>query len=142
MKYIIYSLFFIILISCDSRIKFKKPKDLITKEEMIDLLTDMHLANGTSGISNIHEEKNKNYMALVYEKYGIDSVRFAESNLYYASNVDEYEKIFVAVEKRLLVLKKKYQTELDSILDEADENMKKGSTPQERINRINRIDNN
>jgi len=62
--------------------------------------------------------------------------------LYYASNVDEYEKIFVAVEKRLLVLKKKYQTELDSILDEADENMKKGSTPQERINRINRIDNN
>lgn len=139
MKYIFYSLFFILLISCDSRIKFEKPKNLLSKKEMIDLLTDMHLANGTSGINNIHEEKNKNYMALVYEKYGVDSVRFAESNLYYASNVDDYEKIFIAVEKRLLVLKKEYQTEMDSILDEANEKVKEGTAP---IERIRRFDNN
>lgn len=136
MKNIIYLFIFVGILSCESKIKFEKPENLLSKEEMIDLLTDMHLANATSGINNIHEEKNSNYMALVYKKYGIDSVRFAESNLYYAANVDDYEKIFVAVEKRLLVLKKEYQTEMDSILGEADEKMKEGSAPKERINRF------
>ena len=136
MKNIIYICFFILLLSCESKVKFEKPENLLSKEEMIDLLTDMHLANATSGINNINEEKNLNYMALVYEKYGVDSVRFAESNLYYAANVDDYEKIFVAVEKRLMVLKKEYQTEMDSILDEADARMKEGSAPIERINKF------
>ena len=117
------------LLSCESKVKFEKPENLLSKEEMIDLLTDMHLANATSGINNINEEKNLNYMALVYEKYGVDSVRFAESNLYYAANVDDYEK-------RLMVLKKEYQTEMDSILDEADARMKEGSAPIERINKF------
>lgn len=136
MKNLIYILVFILLLSCESKIKFEKPENLLSKEEMIDLLTDMHLANATSGINNIQEEKNRNYMSLVYEKYGIDSVRFAESNLYYAANVDDYEKIFVAVEKRLLVLKKKHQTEMDSILDEADSKMKEGSAPLQKINKF------
>ena len=61
---------------------------------MVDLLTDMHLASGTLGIKNKDLEKKNNYMALVFEKYKIDSTLFAVSNTYYTSNVDEYEEIF------------------------------------------------
>jgi len=116
MKNIIYIIVFVLLLSCESRTKFKKPENLISKTLMVDLLTDMHLASGTLGIKNKNLEKKNNYMALVFEKYKIDSTLFAVSNTYYTSNVDEYEEIFEEVEKRLNDIKKSYQTELDSII--------------------------
>ena len=58
-------------------------------------------------------------MSIVYEKYKIDSTRFAISNIYYTSQVDEYEEIFEEVEKRLEVLQSKYQNERDSIIQES-----------------------
>jgi hypothetical protein len=82
---------------------------------MIDILYDMHLAIGTSNIPNINMEKNRNYMSVVYEKYGIDSVQFAQSNLYYTSHIQDYEEIFEKVEKRLKELRETHQTEMDSI---------------------------
>ena len=41
-----------LLFSCESKVKYEKPEDLITKEQMIDLLYDIHLANGTTGVKN------------------------------------------------------------------------------------------
>ncbi len=130
MKNTIYIVIFILMLSCESRTKFKKPENLIPKAQMVDLLTDMHLASSTLGIKNKDLEKRKNYMTLVYEKYKIDSTQFAASNIYYTSNVDEYEKIFKEVEKRLNKLKKGYQTELDSIIQEAG---KSKNTPLKKI---------
>jgi hypothetical protein len=77
----------------------------------------MHLVVGTSNIKNIHLEKNRNYMSLVYEKYGIDSVQFAESNLYYTSHVQEYEDIFEEVERRIEFLENTLEPPLDSLAD-------------------------
>lgn len=125
----------VLMLSCESKTKMDKPENLLTKKQMIELLTDMHLANSTSGVNNIHEEKNKNYMSLVYEKYKVDSVQFAESNMYYAANVEEYEDIFLKVEKRIKVIQKKYQTELDSILENAEE-LREGATPKENIRKL------
>ena len=92
------------LISCESKVDYEKPKDLIPKEVMIDLLYDMHLAVGSSNLRNKNLERDRNCMSIVYEKYKIDSTRFAISNIYYTSQVDEYEEIFEEVEKRLEVL--------------------------------------
>lgn len=134
MKNIIYIIVFVLLFSCESRIKFKKPENLIPKAQMVDLLTDMHLASGTLGIKNNDLEKNKNYMALVFEKYKIDSTQFATSNTYYTSNVDEYEEIFEEVEKRLNDIKKSYQTELDSIIQEAGKSKEEKGALKKRHN--------
>ena len=41
-----------LLLSCESKVKYEKPENLIAKEQMIDLLYDIHLANGTSGVKN------------------------------------------------------------------------------------------
>lgn len=107
-----------VFISCESKINYEKPKDLIPKDVMIDLLYDMHLAVGTSNLKNKNMEKDRNYMSLVYEKYDVDSTRFAISNIYYTSQVDEYEEIFEEVERRLEELHLEYQSERDSLINE------------------------
>lgn len=109
------------LISCESKVNYEKPKDLIPKDVMIDLLYDMHLAVGTSTLRNKNLEKDRNYMSLVYEKYKIDSTRFAISNIYYTSQVDEYEEMFEEVERRLEELHLKYRSERDSAISASKE---------------------
>ena len=111
-----YALFVVLLIwSCNDKVTYEKPENLIGKEKMTDLLYEMHIAIGTSNIKKVHLEKNRNYMSLVYDKYGIDSTQFASSNLYYTSNIIEYEEIYEEVERRLDTLKKYHQAVLDSI---------------------------
>lgn len=101
MNKIFYIVIFFLTLSCESRTNYKKPKDLIPKDQMIDLLTDMHNINGITGIKNKEGLKANNYIPLLYEKYEIDSARFASSNLYYTSKISEYEKMFKEVKKRI-----------------------------------------
>ena len=113
--YIILIIILSLGFGCKDKLNYEKPPGLISKSQMIDILYDMHLAIGTSNIPNINMEKNRNYMSVVYEKYGIDSVQFAQSNLYYTSHIQDYEEIFEKVEKRLKELRETHQTEMDSI---------------------------
>lgn len=119
MKNSFYIIFLILFLSCESKIKYDKPKDLIPKGQMIDLLYDIHIVNGTSGIQNKNLEKNINYMTFIYQKYNIDSIQFASSNVYYTANISEYEEIFKEVEKRLKVLQEYYIKERDSLIERA-----------------------
>jgi hypothetical protein len=88
----------------------KKPDDLIPKNEMIAIMTDIYLANASYNVRNKHQERQRNYMSLVYEKYGVDSARYNRSNLYYMSRIDEYEKMHVKVSENI----KKMKTEKDA----------------------------
>ena len=125
MKYLLFTVCLIVFISCESKVKYKKPDNLIPKEQMIDLLIDMHLASATTGVRDKNDSKNRNYMTLVYEKYQIDSARFAESNFYYISNIEEYKAIFKEVQRQLKELQELYtvtgdmerQKDLDSVLE-------------------------
>ena len=54
-------------------------------------------------------------MSLVFAKYGIDSTQFATSNIYYTSNINEYEEIYEEVQRRLDTIKNFYQDRLDSL---------------------------
>ncbi len=112
----VYAFLLIILFwSCTDKVTYEKPEDLIGKKEMTDLLFEMHIVVGTSNIKNLHLEKNRNYMSILFEKYGVDSTRFASSNLYYTSNIVEYEEIYEEVERRLDTLKRFHQAIMDSI---------------------------
>ena len=111
-----YLILTLLLLACESKVNYKVPDDLIPKEQMIDLLYDMHLDLGTSNVQNINLEKNRNYMSLVLDKYKIDSLRFASSNIYYVSNAKEYEEIFEEVEERLKELQESYRDEIDSLI--------------------------
>jgi hypothetical protein len=104
-----------VLFACESKVNYQKPDNLLSKKQMVDLLFDMHIAAATSNVSNLKLVKNRNYMSLVYEKYGIDSTEFAINNLYYTSNIDEYEEIFEVLEKRLKKLQDSIYDTLDSL---------------------------
>ena len=113
MKNIFYILLVVVFLSCESKTNYEKPKDLIPKDQMIDLLMDMHLVNGVTGIKSKDGSNVNDYMSVLYKKYEIDSTRFAASNLYYVSNISEYEDMFKEVEKRLG--KQRILMEVDSL---------------------------
>jgi hypothetical protein len=96
-----YILIIITLFSCTSNTIFKKPEDLIEKELMVDLLTDLTIATTAKNEKNIYGKRNVDYTQLVFEKYGIDTTRFKKSNFYYTSRIDDYQAIYLEVEKRI-----------------------------------------
>lgn len=109
-----------VLVSCTSRTIYKKPDDLISKKKMIDIWTDIYIAGAAKNVETKTTKQKINYLPLVFEKYGIDSVRFSESNLYYTSKIDDYEKMLQKVNDRLKEMKTMYDpdTPLDSIIRE------------------------
>ena len=118
----------VFLMACTSNTIIKKPDHLIPKNQMVDLLTDMLIAAGAENIKNVDLERNVNYFPLVFEKYGIDSTRFRESNYYYTSQIDEYEKILKEVDERLKTLKEKFDNEIklkDSLKNDSIKNLRK-----------------
>lgn len=97
MKNFLYIIVLLFLASCTSNTVYKKPKDLIPKDSMISLLTDMYIATSAKNMKNKFLKKEKNYVVLVYEKYKIDSIRFDNSNDYYTSKIEEYTDILKKV---------------------------------------------
>lgn len=91
------------LLACANKL-IEEPENLIPRDQMAEILYDMALLNA---IDNSHpqvlEENDLEVMEFVYEKYGVDSLQFASSDLYYASVPAEYQKIYEAVEARLTV---------------------------------------
>ena len=101
----------IFLGACTSNTIIKKPKNLIPKDQMVDLLTDMYLANAGDNIKNINLKRNINYFPIIFEKYQIDTTRFKESNYYYTSRIDDYDGILAKIDTRLKALKKQFEIE-------------------------------
>ncbi|MDP6922907.1 MAG: DUF4296 domain-containing protein [Lutibacter sp.] len=98
------------LVHCTSNTIMKAPENLIPKEQMVLVLTDLLLASGGHQIKNVNLKRNVNYSPLVFDKYGIDSTRFKESNLFYASRIDEYQEILSRVNDTLLAMKDQVET--------------------------------
>ena len=115
----IYFIVLAFLVSCTSNTIYKEPKDLIPKDTMIALLTDMYLASSAKNIKNKFLKKESNYMVLVYNKYKIDTIRFDRSNKYYTSKADEYSDMLKKVKKNIDSLDKKYR-ELQRVKDSID----------------------
>ena len=107
-------LFLLVLtfIGCQNVTQPEKPKDLISKEKMVDLLTEAYLANAARSVNNqAIVDKGIKMDSLIYKNFGVDSLQFANSNTYYAADVNTYMEIFQKVETRLVAMQKK----MDSI---------------------------
>ncbi|PIE97299.1 MAG: hypothetical protein CR961_02120 [Polaribacter sp.] len=113
MKQILYLFLGIFLISCTSNTIYKKPENLISKDTMVMLLKDMYIANSAKNFRNFQDERYNGYIHFIYDKYKIDSTRFTTSNIYYTTQIVEYEEIL-----------KQVQTELDTLVKEKREEFK------------------
>lgn len=109
MKKSIFFLGIILLVSCTSKTILKKPMDLIPKDTMVLLLTDLYIAKSAFNEKNKNNERKINYIPLVYNKYLIDSTRFSNSNYYYTSKLEEYNLIFKEVQTKLALKKEELE---------------------------------
>ncbi|QMU65878.1 MAG: DUF4296 domain-containing protein [Flavobacteriaceae bacterium] len=108
-------LFLIIIIisffSCTSNTIYKKPQDLIPRDTIVSLLTDLYIAGASRDLKNSYFQAKVDYIPLIYNKYKIDSSRFKRSNFYYTTRLDEYQKLLEQVKRNLENYKKKYVDE-------------------------------
>ena len=92
-------------IGCNNGVE--KPKNLIEKDKMVDILYDLSLLEAIKSQNISGGISNKDANAYLFKKYKIDSIQLAQSNKYYASDVDEYKKMFSEVKSRLEAQSKK-----------------------------------
>ena len=97
-RFILIGLLFTFL-SCNNTID--KPKNLIEKDMMVDILYDISLLEAIKSQNISGGIKNEEANIYLYRKYKIDSVQLAQSNKYYAADVEEYKKMFEEVKTRL-----------------------------------------
>lgn len=95
-----------LLISCKDEV-VKKPERLIDKEVMIDVMYDLAVLEAIKYQNPASLDTFKiNSRDYIYKKYKIDSLQFAKSNVYYASDYEDYKLMFEQITKRLDASKK------------------------------------
>ena len=88
MKSTIFLLITVILFSgCISNTIYEKPNDLIPKDSMVLLIQEMTIASSAKMVKTVNLQRNINYFPFVFEKFKIDSTRFAKSSFYYTSKI-------------------------------------------------------
>jgi hypothetical protein len=113
MKQLLVFFICLVLVSCHDIERPEKPKDLLSKDKMVEVIIDMSLLTSAKGSNKFELQENgiipKEY---ILEKHGVDSIRFAKSNEYYSYDVEVYEAIYQRVHDSLEKLKTKF-TRLD-----------------------------
>lgn len=91
-----------LFIACSQKL-IDKPEHLLSEKEMENILYDVSIINATKGVSfNVFENNNIMPTQIITEKYGVDSLSFAESSVYYASaEPDKYIALFERVKTKL-----------------------------------------
>ncbi|MNE08336.1 hypothetical protein D3C80_1009830 [compost metagenome] len=101
MKKIITLLVVLIFVSCKEE-TVKEPKRLIEKKVMLDVMYDLSLLEAIKYKNPTVLDSNKiNPRQYIFKKYKIDSLQFAQSNVYYAADYEEYKIMFEEITKRL-----------------------------------------
>jgi hypothetical protein len=106
-------------ISCKDE-AVNKPDNLIAKDKMIDVMYDLSILEAMKyqNLASLDTYK-VNPSQYIFKKYKIDSVQFAHSNIYYASNYTNYKEMYDDVIKRIEAKK----TVVDSLVKKEDEKL-------------------
>ena len=115
-------------ISCGNKL-LEEPEKLIPPDQMVDILYDMALLDAIdNSYPQVINENDLKVMDFLYEKYGIDSLQFVQSDRYYASLPAEYLRIYEMLEARLgqkrdsvsQIIRERNTSATDSIPDDDD----------------------
>lgn len=108
MKKITLLLLFLSLASCARKV-VPEPETLLSSKEMEAIVYDLALLNAMAQTKGeIFKEKGITPMGYIFKKHKIDSLIYAQNDLYYAAKPVVYEKIYRSVEQKLQALKKNY----------------------------------
>jgi len=107
--FLLLSLF--LLPACDNR-----PKNVLSKKEMVNMLTEYHLLHGTLQTTNqYYTPEGTLYFESLLKKHGITKAEFDSSMVWYAKNPKKFERIYAEVLQNLThlredIVKGKYQS--------------------------------
>lgn len=94
--------FFSCLFFACQKEKVKVPEKLIEEETMVSIFYDLSLLDAIRSNNSILLDENKiDPYTYIYKKYNIDSLQFAQNNIYYANDLKRYKSMYERVEKRL-----------------------------------------
>ena len=111
-NWIVIVLFLFLSVSCKKEL-VKQPAKLIEKEKMIDIMYDLSLLEAMKYQNPASIDSSEtNPTKFILKKYKVDSLQFAQSNMYYAADYDNYKDMFDQIGKRLAV----EQRAVDSIV--------------------------
>lgn len=102
-NFIVIILVLFLSVSCKKEL-VKEPKKLITREKMIDIMYDLSLLEAMRfqkplSLDSVESDPTK----FILKKYKVDSLQFAQNNMYYASDYESYKDMFDEVSKRIAV---------------------------------------
>ena len=91
------ALFMFLLMACDDR-----PKDVLSRGKMEDVLYDYHIMQGIIDElpSEEREAKAQDYINAVFEKHGITEAQFDSSIVYYNRHTKDLHKIYSNLKER------------------------------------------
>jgi len=96
---------FLIVTSCGKEV-VPKPQKLISRDKMVSILVDIHLADAAYQTRHYTSEEMKKYTESdfyysVLKKHDIADAVFEESLIYYSGKPKEFEKIYSRVISKL-----------------------------------------
>ncbi|RKS95095.1 uncharacterized protein DUF4296 [Flavobacterium limicola] len=95
-----------LFVSCKEEV-VNKPERLIEKDVMVDIMYDLSILEAIKYQNPTSLDTFKiNPREYIFKKYKIDSIQFAKSNVYYASDYEDYKLMFEQITKRLDTNKK------------------------------------
>lgn len=106
-----FGLFLVIatMASCAEK-TIEEPENLIPESKMVAILYDLAIINAAKQTnSNVLVENNVRTMPYLFTKYKIDSVQFADSNIYYAADPIAYEALYKEVQTKLDTIKTQFE---------------------------------
>src|SRR5436190_18515032 len=112
-KTLMFLVFLLIAISCQESMA-DKPGNLIAEDKMINILSDIAILEAIK-VENPGSLTDRNIVPdkYIYKKYKIDSLQFANSNKYYASDVNNYSKMYEKVSQNI----EKKQKEIEILIN-------------------------
>jgi hypothetical protein len=80
----------------------EKPDNLIEEGKMVDIMYDLSLLESIkSQKPTAFETYHINPNTYIYKKYKIDSLQFAKSSRYYATDLEKYKAMYDKVAKKI-----------------------------------------
>ena len=117
-KGILYLVVIFLGTACNGTIA-DKPANLIDEDKMVNIIYDMSLLEAIKVANpNSLDERGIDLKTYIYKKYKIDSTQFAQSDKYYASDIDTYGNIYEKVSKRIEAVKSEADTLLKKKLQD------------------------
>ncbi len=114
MKKLVFLVTIVLLFLTCGNPQQKKPANLISEDLMSEIIFDMILISSAKGINKQLLQNNiENPLNYIYRSYGIDSLKFVESNNYYTKYPIRYNLIYDKVEAKLKSEKMYYNAILD-----------------------------